>query len=62
LALNAGLLWQLSDRFDAFSQLGVRYVSGMSPVDQLGGTGLDSINDKSSRWALPIIFGVRARF
>jgi len=62
LALNAGLLWQLSDRFDAFTQLGVRFVTGMSPVDQLGGTGLETINDKSSRWALPIIFGVRARF
>ena len=42
--------------------MGLRYVSGLSEVDDLVGTGLDSINDKSSRWTLPFIAGVRVGF
>ena len=34
----------------------------MSAVDGLAGTGLENINDNSSRWTVPIVFGVRARF
>jgi len=37
-------------------------MSGMSAVDGLAGTGLETINDNSSRWTMPIVFGVRARF
>jgi len=48
LGANAGLLWQLADRFGVFGQLGVRWVSGMSEVDGLQGTGLETINDKSA--------------
>jgi hypothetical protein len=59
---NVGLLWQLADRVSAFGQIGVRWVSGMSEVDGLAGTGLESINDKSARWTLPFLVGVRARF
>jgi hypothetical protein len=59
---NAGVLWQLSDRVGVFGQLGLRWVSGMSEVDGLQGTGLESINDKSSRWTMPFIVGARARF
>ena len=59
---NVGVLWQLADRVSAFGQLGVRWVSGMSEVDGLAGTGLESINDKSARWTLPFLVGVRARF
>jgi len=59
---NVGLLWQLADRVGAFGQIGVRWVSGMSEVDGLAGTGLESINDKSARWTLPFLVGVRARF
>jgi hypothetical protein len=49
-------------RADAFTQIGIRYVSGMSDVDALTGTGLGSINDKSARWAMPFISGVRFKF
>jgi hypothetical protein len=49
-------------KFGAFGQLGVRYVTGMSDVDQLEGTGFDTINDKSARWTMPFVFGIRARF
>ena len=59
---NAGVLWQVKDRFGIFGQLGVRWVSGMSEVDGLEGTGLETINDKSARWTLPFLVGVRTRF
>ena len=60
--LNAGLVVRTGDRFDMFGQFGFRWVSGMSAVDGLEGTGLETINDKSSRWTIPFIAGVRARF
>jgi hypothetical protein len=62
LGVNVGLLFEMSERVGAFSQLGFRYVSGMSEIDGLVGTGLETINDKSGRWTLPFVFGVRARF
>ena len=62
LGANAGLLWQVSERVGLFGQLGLRWVSGMSEVDGLEGTGLETINDKSSRWTMPFLMGIRARF
>jgi hypothetical protein len=59
---NVGLLWQAAARYGVFGQIGVRYVTGMSEVDGLAGTGLETINDKSGRWTIPFLFGVRARF
>jgi hypothetical protein len=62
LGANVGLLFEMSDRVGAFGQLGFRYVTGMSEIDGLVGTGLETINDKSARWTLPFVVGVRARF
>ena len=62
LGFNGGVLIQTTDRFGVFGQLGLRWVSGMSEVDGLIGTGLETINDNSSRWTLPFLVGVRARF
>ena len=59
---NAGVIIRTGSRFDVFGQLGLRWVSGMSAVDNLEGTGLDTINDKSARWTMPFITGVRVRF
>jgi hypothetical protein len=59
---NVGVLMQLSERVGLFSQVGLRWVSGMSAVDGLEGTGLETINDKSARWTLPFLIGIRARF
>ena len=59
---NVGVLVQVADKVGVYGQLGLRYVSGMSAVDGLAGTGLETINDKSSRWTLPVIAGVRVRF
>lgn len=62
LGANAGVLVRAGSRLDVFGQVGLRWVSGMSAVDGLEGTGLETINDKSSRWTLPLIGGVRVRF
>ena len=59
---NVGLLVQTGGRMGFFGQLGLRYVSGMADVDDLEGTGLETINDKSSRWTLPFVAGARMRF
>ena len=61
-AVHAGLLWDVSSRLGGFAQLGLRYVSGLADVDNITGTGLDSINDDSSRWTLPFVIGVRVGF
>jgi len=59
---NAGVLIQTGERIGVFGQVGLRWVSGMSAVDGLAGTGLETINDKSSRWTFPFIAGVRVQF
>ena len=59
---NAGVTWQVADQVEVFGQLGLRWVSGMSAVDGLAGTGLETINDNSARWTVPFVVGVRARF
>ena len=59
---NIGLLLQTSERVGVYGQIGMRWVSGMSAVDGLAGTGLEVINDNSSRWTLPFIIGIRTRF
>jgi hypothetical protein len=59
---NLGLAFAVHPRADAFTQIGIRYVSGMSDVDALNATGLDGINDKSARWAMPFISGIRVKF
>jgi hypothetical protein len=62
LGANAGVLWQASNRIGLFSQLGLRWMTGLSEVDNLAGTGLESINDNSARWTVPFLVGIRARF
>ena len=59
---NVGLLYQTGGRMGFYGQLGLRWMSGMAEIDDLEGTGLDDINNKSSRWTLPFIGGVRLRF
>ena len=56
---NAGVVWQVSDHVGAFGQIGLRWMSGLSEIDDLAGTGLETINDDSSRWTLPVVVGMR---
>ena len=59
---NGGALYGLNDRYDVFAHIGFRFNGGLSKIDSLRGTGLENINDKSSRWTMPITFGVRVNF
>ena len=52
----------VAEQVGVYGQIGLRYVTGMSEVDGLAGTGLETINDKSARWTVPFIAGVRVRF
>lgn len=58
---NVGLLWQASNRVGMYAQAGLRWTSGLSAIDDLG-DGLETINDDSSRWTMPVVIGMRARF
>ena len=59
---NGGVLFKQNDHLGLFLQLGLRYVSGLSEVDDLVGTGLDTMNDKSSRWTVPFLAGIKYQF
>jgi hypothetical protein len=61
-SVSAGLLFRLARRVDLNAQLGLRYITGLSEVDQFLGTGLESVNNDSARLTFPIVFGVRYRF
>ena len=52
----------LNERADLKVQLGFRHTGGLSQIDNLVGTGLGEINDRSSRWSMPLSFGVHFRF
>jgi hypothetical protein len=60
--INGGALYALNERFDVNGQIGFRFNSGLSAIDALAGTGLEDVNDKSSRWTMPITFGLRVKF
>jgi len=62
LSFNVGALFPVTARADAFAQFGLRYLTGLNEAEVLFGTGLESINDKSARWAIPFSAGVRYRF
>jgi hypothetical protein len=62
LGASGGLLYNLNERLDVTGQLGFRYNSGLAAIDAFEGTGLEDVNDKSSRWTMPITFGLRVKF
>lgn len=62
LSVNGGVLVPIADRVDLTVQVGLRYVTGLSQVDALVGTGLEAINDDSARWTIPFVIGIRTRF
>jgi hypothetical protein len=39
-----------------------RWYGDLTPVDGLAGTGLESINDESRRWSMPLTVGAVFRF
>jgi len=61
-AVNGGALYRLTDRADLKTEIGFRRTSGLAQIDDLVGTGLERVNDRSARWSLPIAIGVHVRF
>jgi hypothetical protein len=59
---GGGVMFQTGEHVDVFTQLGFRWMTGMADIDDLEATGLETINDKSSRWTMPFIVGARYRF
>jgi opacity protein-like surface antigen len=59
---NAGLLYRLNDRFSLDARLGLRYVSGLADVEDAVFSGLDDVNEDSSRWTVPLTVGAKIRF
>jgi hypothetical protein len=62
LGVNVGVMGEVRKNIDAFGQIGLRFVTGMSQPDNLFGSGHEEINDNSSRWAIPFSVGIRVRF
>lgn len=61
-SLSAGALFKVAEQADVTAQIGLRHVGGLSQVDQLVGTGLETINNDSARLTFPIVVGVRFHF
>lgn len=60
---SGGLLFNRSDKFGIYVNVDVRYRSKLKADDvDLTGSGVEAINDASSRWNTPLSAGVRVRF
>jgi hypothetical protein len=58
-SLSGGAVFKVADQVDVTAQFGLHHVGGLSQVDQLVGTGLETINNDSARLTFPIVVGVR---
>ena len=59
---SGGVYIRVSPNFGVQGGVDLRWRDALTPKDGLAGTGLESINDDSSRWSLPIFFGATVRF
>jgi hypothetical protein len=61
-SVGGGLQVDLSDRFAVQGGLDLRWHGDAQDLDGLAGTGLESINDETRRWSMPVTGGVTVRF
>jgi hypothetical protein len=61
-AASAGLFIPMGQSFALQGGVDFRWHDNLDPVDGLAGTGLEPINDKTSRWSMPVTIGVVIRF
>lgn len=61
-AVSGGLFIPLGSSFGLQGGVDFRWQDNLTPVDGLAGTGLERINDETSRWSMPVTFGVVIRF
>jgi hypothetical protein len=62
LSVHTGVLFNVHKQIDLNAQIGLRYMTGMSPVDAFRNTGLEDINSNTARWTIPFIVGMSVRF
>jgi hypothetical protein len=62
VAAGGGVQINLSDRFAVQGGVEFRWQGDATDLDGLAGTGLESINDESRRWSMPITGGITVRF
>ena len=62
VGVGGGVQINLSDRFAVQGGLEFRWQGDAKDLDGLAGTGLESINDESRRWSMPITGGITVRF
>lgn len=60
--VGAGLQMALSGRVAFQVGFELKHYGSYADLDGLAGTGLESINDDSSRWAMPVTAGLSVRF
>ena len=61
-AFSGGVFIPLGKNFGIQGGVDFRWIDNLDPVDGLAGTGLESINDKSRRWSMPVTVGAVIRF
>jgi hypothetical protein len=59
---DLGFTYDVSESLAIGIETGPRYQTGLSDLEGLAGTGLESINDSGSRWSMPFIATLRLRF
>jgi hypothetical protein len=59
---GGGVQITLSDRFAVQGGVEFKWQGDAEDLDGLAGTGLESINDESRRWSMPITGGITVRF
>jgi hypothetical protein len=62
LGAGGGVQISLSDRFAVQGGVEFKWQGDATDLDGLAGTGLESINDESRRWSMPITGGITVRF
>lgn len=62
VGLSGGAQMRLNDRLAVQAVVDFRWHGDLTQNEGLAGTGLETINDESRRWALPISAGLTVRF
>jgi hypothetical protein len=59
---DVGVQFAVAPRVRLGVEAGLRWTGGLSDLEGLAGTGLENLNDSSSRWTLPVLGTVSFRF
>lgn len=59
---DLGMTFDVSESVALGIETGPRYQTGLSDIEGLAGSGLETINDTGSRWSMPIVATIMLRF